>query len=246
MRSSARYLTVSGGIVSVNSPRSPERVIVYIDGFNLYFGLRQNRWKQYYWLDIPLFASRLVKKHQILVGVKYFTSRVNGPPDKVVRQNTYLEALEARGGLDIFYGYYRSRLFYCVRCCKSRIDNGEKKTDVNIATELLLDAVDDRFDTAFVVSGDGDLLAPIVAIPRRFAPKKIWMAFPPNRHNRETEAAAGGKVRIKQWMLQESLLPEEVPRDDGFLLKRPEEWKVTATDECDRRPPGPPPAGMPI
>ena len=30
-----------------------QRVIVYIDGFNFYFGLKSNaKWKKYYWLDI--------------------------------------------------------------------------------------------------------------------------------------------------------------------------------------------------
>ena len=28
-----------------------ERVIVYVDGFNFYYGLRKS-WKKYYWLDM--------------------------------------------------------------------------------------------------------------------------------------------------------------------------------------------------
>ena len=29
-----------------------DRVIVYVDGFNLYYGLRSKGWKRFYWLDI--------------------------------------------------------------------------------------------------------------------------------------------------------------------------------------------------
>jgi uncharacterized LabA/DUF88 family protein len=44
----------------------------------------------------------------------------------------------------------------------------EKGSDVNLATQWLLDAVDHRFDCAAVVSNDSDLLAPIRALRQRF------------------------------------------------------------------------------
>ena len=34
-----------------------QRVIVYIDGFNLYYGLRAAGLQRYYWLDLRRFAS---------------------------------------------------------------------------------------------------------------------------------------------------------------------------------------------
>ena len=30
-----------------------QRVAVYIDGFNLYYGLKSKGWSRYYWLDLP-------------------------------------------------------------------------------------------------------------------------------------------------------------------------------------------------
>ena len=38
-----------------------ERVIVYIDGFNLYFGLKSKGWKRYYWLNLQKLAIKLLK-----------------------------------------------------------------------------------------------------------------------------------------------------------------------------------------
>ena len=29
-----------------------QKVIVYVDGFNFYYGLRKNRWRKYYWIDM--------------------------------------------------------------------------------------------------------------------------------------------------------------------------------------------------
>jgi len=31
-----------------------DRVITYIDGFNLYFGLKSKDWQRYYWLNLQL------------------------------------------------------------------------------------------------------------------------------------------------------------------------------------------------
>ena len=42
-----------------------EKVIVYIDGFNLYFGLKEKKWKKFYWLNLKKLAKSLVKKEQI-------------------------------------------------------------------------------------------------------------------------------------------------------------------------------------
>jgi len=74
--------------------RKKERVIVYVDGFNLYFGMLDAGYYNLKWLNINLLASSLLKSTQELIGVKYFTSRVNNNPDKQKRQSTYLAAIQ--------------------------------------------------------------------------------------------------------------------------------------------------------
>ena len=51
-----------------------ERVIAYVDGYNLYYGLRQKRWKRLYWLNIQAMVKHLLKPGQMLVDTKYFTT----------------------------------------------------------------------------------------------------------------------------------------------------------------------------
>jgi hypothetical protein len=63
------------------------RVVAYIDGFNLYFGLKDRGWKKYYWLDIQKLCENLIISNQELVKVKYFTARVNHPQDTKNRNN---------------------------------------------------------------------------------------------------------------------------------------------------------------
>ena len=38
-----------------------QKVIVYVDGFNFYYGLKGDpKWKRYYWLDIVKFFENTV------------------------------------------------------------------------------------------------------------------------------------------------------------------------------------------
>ena len=53
-----------------------KRTMVYVDGFNLYYGLlRQD--PAYKWLDLWKFSRSLVSPENDIVGIQYFTSRVN-------------------------------------------------------------------------------------------------------------------------------------------------------------------------
>jgi len=63
-----------------------QRVIAYIDGYNLYYGLRTKKWKWFYWLNVQSMSQHLLKPHQTLVSTKYFTTIVKHPPDKQKRQ----------------------------------------------------------------------------------------------------------------------------------------------------------------
>ncbi len=80
------------------------RVIAYIDGFNLYFGLKSKGWRRYYWLDVQKLVHTLLRPDQDLAETKYFTSNITDNPDKKKRQRTYLEALMTLPALRIYYG----------------------------------------------------------------------------------------------------------------------------------------------
>jgi hypothetical protein len=66
-----------------------DRVKVYVDGFNLYHGLKAKHGRKYLWLDLQELAVRLLKPSQHLVGVEYFTARVRNQPAAEERQSVY-------------------------------------------------------------------------------------------------------------------------------------------------------------
>lgn len=203
-----------------------QRVIAYVDGFNLYFGLKQSGFRRYYWLDVAKLAQHMLKPDQKLVETHYFTARIrdNGrnKQDRK-RQNNYLEAL-AQQRVRCTFGHYLEKTRKCRSCQNTWPDYEEKMTDVNIAIELLSDAFDDRFDVALILSGDSDLTTPIRRIRQRFPHKRIIVAFPPKRYSNELKRCASGFFTIGEDKLRISQLPETITKPDGFTLTRPASW----------------------
>lgn len=64
------------------------RIIAYLDGFNLYYGLRSKGWPRLYWLDVYHSAENPLKLGQRLSEAHYFTSLIRsglGFADTVLR-----------------------------------------------------------------------------------------------------------------------------------------------------------------
>lgn len=203
------------------------RVAAYIDGFNLYFGLKQARFKRYYWLDVAALAHTLLRPGQQLLATHYFTARIrdngrNATDQK--RQNDYLEALAVQG-IQCQFGHYLEKQRQCRACHATWPDYEEKMTDVNIAIQLMTDAFDNAFDTALVISGDSDLTTPIRRVRERFPSKRVIVAFPPGRHSSELKRHANGYLTIGEDKLRASQLPEQIVKPDGFALQRPATWR---------------------
>lgn len=206
-----------------NAPPKVERTIVYVDGFNLYFGMLEAGFDNCKWLNIRKLIDNLLRPSQNIIEIKYFTSRVSNNPDKQKRQTTYLEALESVG-IEITYGRYQVNDVECHRCGNIWREPNEKMTDVNIATQMIIDGYQDKYDTAILISGDSDLVPPIKAVHGCFSNKKVTVFFPPKRFNNSVAAVAKGSMIIGRKKLVDSQFDGEVAKKDGFKLKKPSEW----------------------
>lgn len=201
-----------------------ERVIAYIDGFNLYFGMREAELDRCRWLDIKKLVTSLLQGNQELVDIKYFTSRVSNNPDKQKRQSTYIDALESIG-VKVKYGNYQDGTEECKRCGHLWRTAKEKMTDVNIATAIIVDAFKNEYDMAMLISGDSDLTPPIKEVHSLFKDKRVFIAFPPKRHNSSMALVAKGSLIIGRKKLVDAQFDEEVLSKTGFKLRIPKEWK---------------------
>lgn len=200
-----------------------KRVNFYIDGFNLYYGMIGGGYKHCKWLDIHLFAETLKNSSQTLNKVKYFTSRINNDIEKQKRQNTYLDAIATKP-IEIIYGEFRTNWMNCRGCGSGWYDSKEKKTDVNIAVNVITDAYKNDYDVAIIVSGDSDLVPPVRAVRELFQDKEVRIVFPPTHESGDLKKAASNSFKIGVNKLEVSQLPKEVTNKYGEIFTKPKEW----------------------
>jgi uncharacterized LabA/DUF88 family protein len=202
-----------------------DRVKAYVDGFNLYHGLKARHGRKYLWLDLQELALRLLKPAQRLIEVQYFTARVRNQPEAEQRQTAYLDALAAHCPLvNIVQGRFQEKTHECWSCGSRWVSYEEKETDVSIAVQLVEDGVSDVFDTALLISADSDLCPAVRSLKRISAGKRIIAVFPPRRHSEDLRKATDGLVKINDVSLRNSQLPPTLVNTAGVTLTRPKYW----------------------
>lgn len=83
------------------------RTIVYVDGFNLYYGSLKGH-QDTRWLDLLALSTRLLPVNQIdeIVYCTAFVRPSPGNPDQLKRQKLYVAALRTLGCVTIYKGAY--------------------------------------------------------------------------------------------------------------------------------------------
>ncbi|MGH9170820.1 MAG: NYN domain-containing protein [Acidimicrobiales bacterium] len=142
--------------------------IVYVDGFNLYYGALKGT--GFRWLDLEAFCRAELSQEQI-TEIRYFTARVSGKLDRdaPVRQNQYLRALATQPTIRVHYGNFLSNVTRMPLAeplpggprTVQVIKTEEKGSDVNLASYLLWDAFSGRCHTQVLVSNDSDFCEPL-------------------------------------------------------------------------------------
>lgn len=200
------------------------RVAAYIDGFNLYHGLKDHSGRKFLWLNVEALAQSLCRSQDQLDTVKYFTADVRDKPQSHRRQAVYLTALMAYTTVDLSKGRFQEKHMRCFSCKHWWKVYEEKETDVAIAADLIEDAVMDRWDRALLISADADLCPAVRAVKRPCPEKTVIAAFPPRRSSDELKNMVHGAFTINTAKIRKSQLPDPVIRPDGSELRRPGYW----------------------
>jgi len=200
---------------------------VYIDGFNFYYGCVKNT--PYHWLNLARMCQLLLPKDHIQ-RIKYFTALVTprpNDPDKLIRQQTYLRALQTIPNVEIILGTFLSHevtmpLAPPKKGFANVIKTEEKGSDVNIATHLLIDGFKNDYELAVVVSNDSDLLTPIRFIKEQLG-KQVGLLNP---HKNPSVALQPHMLFIKQirkGVLASSLFADTL-NDVRGKFSKPKGW----------------------
>jgi len=204
------------------------RITIYIDGFNLYYGLLKPN-PALRWLDLAALGGAL--RPRDVIKVRYFTAKVRPVPDPQtqMRQRLYLKALETLPNVVIHFGRFSANQ---VRMALVDRKPGRPKTalvwkteekgsDVNIATHLLLDGHDGLYDEAVVISGDSDLVEPVREANVRFGP--VHVLNPRDVHS-DLSLAATSYGALNSALLAGCQFSDTVVLPSGRSVTRPRAW----------------------
>ena len=142
-----------------------ERVVIYIDGSNLYHSLKFIYGRID--VDFEKLATKLIGNRQ-LIRIYYYNAPVNADeePEKYRNQQKFFERLQTIDYLRLVLGRIEKQGNHCV----------EKGVDVQLAVDMIRLADKNTYDTAILVSGDGDF-APAIEIVQDWG-KHVEVAFP--------------------------------------------------------------------
>ena len=223
---------------------------VYIDGFNLFYGLLKGT--PYKWLDLERFCDQLLPRNTVR-KIYYFTAKVDArphDPDQPTRQQAYLNALTTLPRVEVHLGTFMSSVVrqavvasdpvtgrYSVARGKPllKVDpatgavekawvhkSEEKGSDVNLAAYLLRDAYRGACACAVIVSNDSDLLTPI-RMAKDDCGLTIGLVPPRPRGSIELKRLADFKIEPRVHWLASSQLVDPVHSAIGPVSK-PVAW----------------------
>lgn len=222
---------------------------IYIDGFNLYYGLL--RGTPYKWIDLEKMCDQLLPKNKV-EKIYYFTAKVDArpeDPDQPLRQQAFLNALATLPRVEIHLGNFMSSVVRqpVVDCdpmtgrtlringkpvlkrdadgnavLERVLKSEEKGSDVNLAAYLLRDAYKKACDCAVIISNDSDLLTPI-RMAKSDCGLVIGLVPPRPKGSIELKSLADFKIDPRIHILASSQFPETVLTPAGTVTK-PADW----------------------
>ena len=205
---------------------------LYIDGFNLYY--RALKDTPFRCLDLRKLGETLFPQDSIC-RVCYFTALLDARPDnpnQPRRQLVYLRALATLPGFEAHFGAFRSGtkrrpLAEPVPGLPSHVlvrDSEEKGSDVNLATRLLVDGFNGKYEQAVVVSNDADF-AGAMRYARDDLGLRVTLVNPDSKNASPRELASAATYVKRLWNshLRRSQLPDTLTDAVGTITK-PAAW----------------------
>ena len=132
-------------------------------------------------------------------------------------------------GFNLFYGLLKGTrdlwldpVEFVKRLLREELE--EKRSDVNIATSMVLDAVNNRAESFVLVSGDTDFIGPVNIVRKDYGKNVIVL----NPHTRRSDLKqyASYYKDIPRDLPSQCQLPDEIPiGTHGNVIRRPLSWQ---------------------
>ena len=217
------------------------KTTVYVDGYNLYYGLlRKSPFK---WLDLfKLFQPPMLEKSSEVSEIRFYTapilSKLADDPQSQHRQRTYLQALRKMppNKVRIVEGRMIAstpflRLVNSIQTAPELTHVqvhllNEKNTDVNLAADLITGAWTGEYEQAVICTNDTDVSGALSVIRQHHSKIVLGLIAPiPGNDHRKI---ANDLINLTNWSktlspvhLANAQLPEKIPNTSIY---KPDKW----------------------
>ncbi len=222
------------------------KIAVYIDGFNMFHHMKKAFGKKYYWLNYKELAKKFCWHNEKIIKVAYFTAYFKRDKNWERKHKNYVQALNC-AGVETILGKYQevNKVFsnrghniisfilkpflkwlpnkIQAKFLPQRIEYKnfeEKRTDVNIAVNILQDGLLDKYDKCFIISGDSDISPAIESVKKLKKNKQFILLLPPWARAHTMSHVCHATIEVTENHLKHSLLPNTIKN-----IHRPKWWK---------------------
>ena len=208
------------------------KVIAFIDGFNLYHSLVAAGLHDLKWINYWNLADAFVKKQkEQLIKVFYFSALANWDKEKADRHRNYIRALES-ANVEVILGKFKRVTKTCRADCRKEYKTfEEKETDINIAVTMLLEAANNTFDKALLFSADSDMIAGIRALKKMAPDKDIQVVIPYGRNSEDLEQCCHYVSRVNLRHLKRNQFPPIITLKNGSTIEKPASWTLAGDEK---------------
>lgn len=204
-----------------------KKVFAYFDGSNFYHLAKLNY--KISSVDFERLTNKFLdSKSEELTKINYFTAPVNQQekPEAYSKQQKFFAQLSKNPLIEIYLGSLTRRplnkinivcdicgiqeadSLSCPKCGKKiklsdTYKSTEKGVDVNLAINLLLDALNNKYDKALLFSSDADFCPAIRYIITNLKKEIVFCAFPKPRTN-ELVQCCSQTLKVTKQIVEES------------------------------------------
>jgi uncharacterized LabA/DUF88 family protein len=169
-----------------------EKVSIFIDGSNLYHGLKKN--------SIETSFEDLIKALETrrkVVSIFYYAAKLDKDynPEKYLEHQKFLEKIKTIPNFHVILCNLRKIILE-----DGSISYQIKGDDVNLAIDLVKGAYENLYDIAIIVSGDEDFLPAIELVQEKG--KKVINAFFPKSSAYRLRTRCNGSINIKNLLIK--------------------------------------------
>jgi len=174
-----------------------KKVMIFIDGSNLYHVLLKNCGRSD--LMFSSFGKKLTGKDRELKKIFYYNVKqeLQGKIKIPEEQKKFLKSLEKIDNLEVKLGIWKEQNGSIV----------EKGVDVLLATDLVLNSVKNKYDTAIIVSGDGDFFPAIEAVKKEG--KVVEVAAFESNISKEASDSADKVIKLRKSFFNHLWMPKK-------------------------------------